>query len=208
MKTLQTAIKSAREQLGLTLQEVSSITGIDTAVLSKIERGLRVASAKQFNLLANALNLPLPATKALWMSDRILQEIGYDQDAMEALQVAEEIVKYHIQSKKSSYDSFSGSLKTKLQVCDELLKEWQAKRPLEAIQLQKMEEFFRVNYTYESNRIEGNTLTMQETHLVVNEGITIGGKSMREHLEAINHYEAIDYLYDLINQKVPFSERV
>lgn len=62
---------------------------------------------------------------------------------------------------------------------------------------EKIEGAFAIEYTYESNRIEGNTLTLQETELVVNEGVTIAGKSMREHLEAINHAEAIDYIKDL-----------
>ena len=64
-----------------------------------------------------------------------------------------------------------------------------------------MEEYFYTSYTYESNKIEGNTLTLQETHLIINEGITIGGKSMNEHLEAINHKEAIDLLKDLVQKK-------
>jgi Fic family protein len=68
-----------------------------------------------------------------------------------------------------------------------------------------MEEYFQTSYTFESNRIEGNTLTLQETHLVINEGITIGGKSMHEHLEAINHKEAIALLMDLVSNKTPFT---
>lgn len=65
-----------------------------------------------------------------------------------------------------------------------------------------------VSYTYESNRIEGNTLSLQETHLVVNEGITIGGKSVREHLEAINHAEAVSYIEQLVTDKMDFGPRV
>lgn len=64
-----------------------------------------------------------------------------------------------------------------------------------------------IEYTYESNRIEGNTLTLQETALVVNEGVTISGKSMREHLEAINHTEAISYIKDIAKQDIEISER-
>jgi len=48
-----------------------------------------------------------------------------------------------------------------------------------------------IEYTYDSNRIEGNTLTLRETDLIINKGLTVGGKSMREHLEAINHYEVV-----------------
>lgn len=80
-------------------------------------------------------------------------------------------------------------------------------RPLPAPALQKVEEALNIEYTYESNRIEGNTLTLQETELVVNEGVTIVGKSMREHLEAINHAEAIDYIRDFAKNDTEISER-
>ena len=62
-----------------------------------------------------------------------------------------------------------------------------------------------VAYPYESNRIEGNTLTLQETDLVVREGLTIAGKSMREHLEAINHFEAVAYIRDIAQQAEPLT---
>ena len=54
-----------------------------------------------------------------------------------------------------------------------------------------------IEYTYESNRIEGSTLTLRETDLIINKGLTVGGKSMRQHLEAINHYEAVLFLQEL-----------
>lgn len=80
-------------------------------------------------------------------------------------------------------------------------------RPLPEEALKKIQDALDIEYTYESNRIEGNTLTLQETALVVNEGVTISGKSMREHLEAINHTEAINYIKDIAKQDIEISER-
>ena len=94
-----------------------------------------------------------------------------------------------------------------LQECDNLKSRLSELRPLPAEALKKIEEAFAIEYTYESNRIEGNTLTLQETELVVNEGVTIAGKSMREHLEAINHAEAIDYIKDFAKSELEISER-
>ena len=71
-----------------------------------------------------------------------------------------------------------------------------------------IKEALKVEFLYESNRIEGNTLTLRETQLVINEGMTISGKSMREHLEAINHKEAILFVEDLVTQKMELSEYV
>lgn len=82
-----------------------------------------------------------------------------------------------------------------------------ALRPLPEEALKKIQDALDIEYTYESNRIEGNTLTLQETALVVNEGVTISGKSMREHLEAINHAEAISYIKDIAKQDIEMSER-
>ncbi|MBD2150745.1 Fic family protein [Pseudanabaena sp. FACHB-1277] len=71
-----------------------------------------------------------------------------------------------------------------------------------------IKEALKVEFLYESNRIEGNTLTLRETQLVINEGMTISGKSMREHLEAINHKEAILFIEDLVTQKMELSEYI
>lgn len=80
-------------------------------------------------------------------------------------------------------------------------------RPLPNEAIKKIQDAIEIEYTYDSNRIEGNTLTLQETALVVNEGVTISGKSMREHLEAINHSEAIDFIKGIAGRSEPISER-
>lgn len=80
-----------------------------------------------------------------------------------------------------------------------------SKRPLPKETLKSLEENFKLEWTYNSNAIEGNTLTLKETKVVL-EGITIGGKTMREHLEAINHKEAIEFLEELINDNSELSE--
>lgn len=94
-----------------------------------------------------------------------------------------------------------------LNEADVLKERLSALRPLPEAALKKIQDALDIEYTYESNRIEGNTLTLQETSLVVNEGVTISGKSMREHLEAINHTEAIGYIKDIARQDIEISER-
>lgn len=81
-------------------------------------------------------------------------------------------------------------------------------RPLPSNALKKIQSALEIEYTYESNRIEGNTLTLQETALVVNEGVTISGKSMREHLEAINHAQAIGFIKDIAKDNIEINERL
>ncbi len=72
-------------------------------------------------------------------------------------------------------------------------------RPLPQASLQKIRESLAIEWTYNSNSIEGNTLSLRETQMVLQEGITIGGKTLREHFEAINHEKAIEHLYSLVS---------
>jgi len=74
-------------------------------------------------------------------------------------------------------------------------------RPLPHELVSNLEEWFNVELTYTSNAIEGNTLTRAETALVVEKGITVQGKSLKEHLEATNHARALDYIKTLISKK-------
>ena len=90
-------------------------------------------------------------------------------------------------------------------VLDENKQKLDSKRPLPKETLKSLEENFKLEWTYNSNAIEGNTLTLKETKVVL-EGITIGGKTMREHLEAINHKEAIDFLEELVQDNNKLSE--
>ncbi|MFV0151115.1 Fic family protein [Empedobacter falsenii] len=78
---------------------------------------------------------------------------------------------------------------------------------LRNLQSDKVAKAFDIEYTYESNKIEGNTLTLQETALVIEKGLTIGGKSLNEHLEAVNHQNAIEYIKDLAKQNETITER-
>lgn len=79
-------------------------------------------------------------------------------------------------------------------------------RPLPKSALERLREKFEIDMTYHSNAIEGNRLTLRETWLVLRKGITVRGKSMKEHLEATNHAEAIELLGKLANSKSEISE--
>ena len=88
---------------------------------------------------------------------------------------------------------------------DELKRKLDSKRPLPKATLFTLKESTNLDWIYNSNGIEGNTLTLKETGVVL-EGITIGGKSVREHFEVINHDKAINYLDELVNDDNPITE--
>ncbi|MBE0524932.1 MAG: Fic family protein [Methanosarcinales archaeon] len=80
-------------------------------------------------------------------------------------------------------------------------KQLESIRPLPSDSLKKLHEELRLLHTYHSNAIEGNTLTLSETKLVLEEGLTIGGKSLREHLETTNNAKAFDFIESMIGKK-------
>lgn len=80
-------------------------------------------------------------------------------------------------------------------------------RPFNSGMLKNYNDILDVKYTYESNRIEGNTLTLSETSQFLNTGLTIGGKPLNDHLEVINHQEAIHYIRELATNAITLSER-
>lgn len=88
---------------------------------------------------------------------------------------------------------------------DQLKEKLDIKRPISKETLKSLKESINLEWTYNSNGIEGNTLTLRETQVVL-EGITVGGKTIKEHLEAINHEKAIIYLDELVKDNKPITE--
>lgn len=89
--------------------------------------------------------------------------------------------------------------------CHQLKVELDAYRPLSPDILLQLKQYYRIALTYSSNALEGNTLSESETKVVLEDGITIGGKPLRDHLEALGHAKAYDYLYQLL-EKTSISE--
>ena len=197
-----------RNEKGIVVRNLAFQTGIDPALISKYEKGNRLPTEDNLKALTEALQLPFENMRKMWLAEKVYNLLAQEENASEILVMAESRVAYLSSQQVLTLEALSSSIQDKLRQIDELKAKWQSKRPLNPTQLQKMQEFFHIAYTYESNRIEGNTLTLQETHLVVNEGITIGGKSMREHLEAINHAEAISYMEQLVTDQLDYSPRV
>ena len=90
---------------------------------------------------------------------------------------------------------------------DKKKKELDTKRPLTEGEVSRLNEEFIVEYTYNSNAIEGNTLTLRETDLVLR-GLTIDKKPLKDHMEAVGHKEAFDYVRELVKDNIPISESI
>ncbi len=94
-----------------------------------------------------------------------------------------------------------------LSLIDDKKADLDACRPLTEGEAERLAQEFVVEYTYNSNAIEGNTLTLRETDLVLR-GLTIGEKPLKDHLEVVGHKEAFDYIRELVREKQPLTETV
>ncbi len=90
---------------------------------------------------------------------------------------------------------------------DQKKKELDGRRPLTEGEAARLNEEFIVEYTYNSNAIEGNTLTLRETDFVLR-GLTIDKKPLKDHMEAVGHKEAFEYVSELVKDNVPISESI
>ena len=198
---MKTLLKNAREQKGLKTREVAQLLGIDQALISKFESGTRKPTKDQISKLSQLLEIDYETLMVAWLKEKILYEIGDDELALKALKVAEDEIKYN---KTISNLKISTSLEKILKEIDMLKDKLDSYRQFDSY---KIKQALELEYTFESNRIEGNTMTLRETDMVINEGLTISGKSMREHLEAINHQEAIGFIKDLMQKNNALNER-
>lgn len=94
-----------------------------------------------------------------------------------------------------------------LEMIDKKKAELDSRRPLTEGEVERFTEEFVVEYTYNSNAIEGNTLTLRETNMVLR-GLTIDKKPLKDHMEAVGHKEAFYFVQDLVKEQVPLSESV
>lgn len=207
METLFNILKESRKAKQLKMREVAAKIDIDQALVSKIESGDRLPTSDQIKALSELYQLDYQKLKIQWLAQKVLNIVQYEPLALETLRVAESRVEYLRSSKVLEVPVLASDLQEKLEAIDLLRDQWQNRKPLNATQLEKMKEYFNIEYTFESNRIEGNTLTLRETQLVVNEGMTVNGKSMKEHLEAINHSEAVDFIIQLADNREDLTRR-
>lgn len=99
------------------------------------------------------------------------------------------------------------STESLLDMIDRKKKELDTKRPLTEGEVARLTEEFIVEYTYNSNAIEGNTLTLRETDMVLR-GLTIDKKPLKDHLEAVGHKEAFEFVSELVKDNIQMSERI
>lgn len=208
MEDFGTTLKSFRLAKGWKILNLAMASGIDPSLLSKYENGHREPSTRHIHLLLDLFGVEGKQLKRQWLADKIFELVREEEDPGSIWMLADSRIEYLKSHPASATKVLSADLLQDLQKLDSLKAAWSQVSPMSSIQKSKLHQYFQTMYTHDSNQIEGNTLTFQETHLVVNEGMTISGKTMREHLEAINHQEAIEYLVSLVDGKEELNKRV
>lgn len=198
---MKTLLKEARELKGFKTREVAQLLGIDQALISKFESGTRKPTKDQVSKLASLLEIDYETIMISWLKEKIIHEIGNDEFALKALAAAEEEIR---SNSSSTVKKVSAVLQQLLDEIDSFKAKFNLSKQSKN---NSFTEALEIEYTYNSNSLEGNTLSLKETELVVNEGQTISGKSMREHLEAINHQEAISFIKNKVESNTIFTTK-
>lgn len=201
-------LRNRREFMGKKISEMARRCRIDQALISKYEGGKRMPSEQHLKLLSEGYSVDYFELRKHWNVEKVVTILYGEIEPSDVLYAAEARLEYLRKGDSLGPPSYSDVVRDKLRRVDDLHAKWNENRPLDGTQLAKMKEYFNIQYTHQSNQIEGNTLSLQETKLVVADGLTISGKTIKEHLEAVNHSEAIEYIGDLVSGKVSFSRRV
>lgn len=207
MKKINSFLQERRKELGMKISEITRLSKIDQALISKYENGSRTPSEGHLRALSDAYDTDYSELRKIWMVDKVVYMLYHEYEPSEILYAAETRIEYLSKHISMRAPVISDQIKEKLKKIDELQAKWNETKPLDGTQLVKMKEYFNIQYTHQSNQIEGNTMTLQETMLVVAEGLTISGKSMKEHLEVLNHSEAIDLVGELVSGSRHLTKR-
>lgn len=198
---MKSLLKNAREQKGLKTREVAQILAIDQALISKFESGTRKPTREQISKLSQLLEIDYETLMITWLKEKILYEIGNEEFALKALLLVEQ----EIQNNKKEINSvIISSVQTVLDEIEILKNKIQSFNHFELRQISKTLE---LEFIFKSIHLNGNSLTLEETKSVINDGMSITGKSMQNHLEAINLQETVLYIKDLSQKKISLNEK-
>jgi Fic family protein len=205
---LNKTLKELRIQKKLKINEVAAYLNIDSSLVSRFEAGTRTPTKEQIIKYETFFKTKQNELLKEWFTDEIVSNLKEYEFAEEVISMVEDAISgYQKLLNKKAKQALPKNLMKLLNEIDIIKKQIDSLKPLNNLQLKKLNEYFFTEYTFESNKIEGNTLSLQETAMVIKEGLTIGGKSVKEHLEAINHNDAVTFINEIANGNEMLSER-
>ncbi len=197
---MKTILKQARKASKMRSRELANLLGVDQSLISKFENGSRIPTEKQVQELSAALTIDYKTLMKAWLKTKIYNELKAYAFADEVISEVHESNMFH-RVQRVFEDMEIDSILSKI---DDLKQHLDSIRKFDS---HRITEALELEYTFESNRIEGNTLTLRETDMVVNQGLTVSGKTMKEHLEAINHVDALQYMKEMVARGSVLTKR-
>jgi len=198
---MKSLLKDAREQKQLKTRELAQLAGIDQALISKFESGTRKPTKDQIIKLSQLLEIDYETLMVAWLKEKILYEIGDEDFALKALLLAEQEIQNH---KKEISSSLQSTFKIILNEIEDLKNQIQS---LNHFELRQITKTLELEFIYNNIYLNKNSLSLEETKSVINDGLKISGKSMKEHLEAVNFQESTIYIKDLGQKKMALNEK-
>jgi len=190
------------------MQELSSLTGIDQALISKYENGKRLPSEKHLLQLSIGMKIPFNSLRNDYLSDKISQLIEFNPQKDAILKKVE----LQIQNQPTSpilidLTATSPSVNKQLLNLIPQQKRWLKLLPLSKSQLEILNQNIDLSFVFDCNQLSGNNLSYKDTALIINHNKTIANKSLDEHLETVNLNQGILWVRKAANDELTFSKK-
>ena len=200
MNDIGIQLKQKRCERKLSMRDVAAITGIDPALISKMEGGDRLPTEKQIATLAELYQLNMRKIRVYWLAERLFRQLEGEAGALEALTIARNRIEHLFKEQVVNAPGLTAEIKEKIAKVDFTRQLLEKKPLLEKEQYERRDDEFILEFIHESNRLADGQLNLQETKAILQKGFVAPGKSLEEHLAVVNHQDAILYLKDLIEQ--------
>ena len=202
-------LKSWRLKNEMTMQAMSSLTGIDQALISKYENGKRLPSEKHLLQLSTGMNIPLNSMRNDYLTDKIVQLIQFNPQKENILEKASQRIQKH-----PTFQTTADLTVTNKNVNQHLIKliprqkKWLKLLPLSNNQLEILQLNINLAFVFDCNRLIGNSLSFKETSQIINQNKTITGKSFDEHLQAVNLNQTLLWMRQEANHPSIFNKKL
>ncbi|MFT5620245.1 MAG: transcriptional regulator with XRE-family HTH domain [Flavobacteriaceae bacterium] len=186
MDSLSIAIKSKRKALKLRSLDLAQVLRIDQALISKYENGKRIPTKDQIKPLAKTLEIDYDELMVLYYKDLLLKYLSYDDVSLQALNLVKAELEAVVKPRSKSSSRTLKSLFSKL---DKLHARF---LKLDAEERQHLIDYSMLRFVHANCQLNENSLRQLEMRQVKEQGNTIAGKSIKEHLEVLNHFEGLN----------------
>jgi transcriptional regulator with XRE-family HTH domain len=193
-------IKKLRISKNLKLTDLATQIGIDKGLLSKIESNERKATREQLENLASVLKVDFKILNSSWLATKIAFDLKYEAESYTILQTAEKLIGILQETNKSPEDIIQEII-----ILHEQYNQIYQKKTAD---LEKPLHPLKVKFTHHLAQSVGNNFSLQETTFVIEQGLTIGGKSLKEHLQVKSIFDTLTFIFKVAESKIPFNTYV